>query len=76
VNAKILKDVKFPLILDLCDICTPALQERLRPQRAAVKKEEDAKIERMRKHKMEGTDPSVGLLLFLLPFTNALSMDM
>ncbi|VDO68840.1 unnamed protein product [Haemonchus placei] len=57
VNAKILKDVKFPLILDLCDICTPALQERLRPMRAAVKKEEDAKIERMRKHKIDGTDP-------------------
>ncbi|ETN71098.1 ubiquitin family protein, partial [Necator americanus] len=56
VNAKILKDVKFPMILDLCDICTPALQERLRPARDAVKKEEDAKIERMRKQKMEGTD--------------------
>ncbi|VDP07762.1 unnamed protein product [Heligmosomoides polygyrus] len=59
VNAKILKDVKFPLILDLCDICTPALQERLRPQRAAMKKEEDAKIERMRKNKIDGTDPKV-----------------
>ncbi|RCN48463.1 ubiquitin family protein [Ancylostoma caninum] len=57
VNAKILKDVKFPMILDLCDICTPALQERLRPARDAVKKEEDAKIERMRKQKMDGTDP-------------------
>ncbi|VDL79515.1 unnamed protein product [Nippostrongylus brasiliensis] len=54
------QDVKFPMILDLCDICTPELQERLRPQRAAVKKEEDAKIERMRKHKMEGTTPKEG----------------
>ncbi|KAJ1361464.1 hypothetical protein KIN20_020724 [Parelaphostrongylus tenuis] len=56
VNAKILKDVKFPMILDLRDMCTPALQEKLIPQRTAVKKEEDAKIERMRKQKMEGTD--------------------
>ncbi|KJH44118.1 ubiquitin family protein [Dictyocaulus viviparus] len=53
VNAKILKDVKFPMILDLRDICTPALQEKLLPQRAAVKKEEDAKIDRMQKRKME-----------------------
>lgn len=49
-----LKDVKFPLILDLCDICTPELQEKMRPHRAAVKSEEDAKIERMRQKKLEG----------------------
>ncbi|KAE9418193.1 hypothetical protein Angca_009008 [Angiostrongylus cantonensis] len=57
VNAKILKDVKFPMILDLHDMCTPDLQDKLIPQRDAVKKEEDAKIERMRKQKVEGADP-------------------
>lgn len=36
-NAKVLKDVKFPMLLDLCDICTPALQEKMRPYRDAVK---------------------------------------
>lgn len=56
VNAKILKDVKFPMVLDLFDMCTPDLQEKLTPQRAAVKKEEDAKIDRMRKQKLENTD--------------------
>uniref|UniRef100_A0A0K0DCZ8 Ubiquitin carboxyl-terminal hydrolase 14 n=1 Tax=Angiostrongylus cantonensis TaxID=6313 RepID=A0A0K0DCZ8_ANGCA len=37
VNAKILKDVKFPMILDLHDMCTPDLQDKLIPQRDAVK---------------------------------------
>ena len=35
VNAKILKEVKYPISLDLYDICTPALQEKLLPARQA-----------------------------------------
>ncbi|KAM3727487.1 Ubiquitin carboxyl-terminal hydrolase [Dirofilaria immitis] len=51
VNAKILKDVKFPLILDLYDMCTPELQQELLPARGAFKEEEDKKIEIMRASK-------------------------
>ncbi|GMT05147.1 hypothetical protein PENTCL1PPCAC_27321, partial [Pristionchus entomophagus] len=56
VNAKILKDVKFPMTLDLFDMCTPALQEKLRGNRDAFKAMEDAKIEKMRAAKIEGKD--------------------
>jgi len=41
VNAKILKDVKFPLTLDLFDLCTPELQEKLGPMRELFKEQED-----------------------------------
>lgn len=37
INAKILKDVKFPAILDVFDFCTPELQQKLKPQREAHK---------------------------------------
>ncbi|KAF8386804.1 usp-14, partial [Pristionchus pacificus] len=56
VNAKILKDVKFPMTLDLFDMCTPGLQEKLRGNRDAFKAMEDAKIEKMRQAKIEGKD--------------------
>ncbi|GMT31362.1 hypothetical protein PFISCL1PPCAC_22659 [Pristionchus fissidentatus] len=56
VNAKILKDVKFPMTLDLFDLCTPELQEKLRGNRDAFKTMEDAKIEKMRQAKQEGKD--------------------
>jgi len=46
INAKILKDVKFPLSLDVYDLCTPALQERLKPMRDKFKDEEEKKLER------------------------------
>ena len=37
VNAKILKDVKFPLVLDVFELCTPEFQEKLKPARQALK---------------------------------------
>ncbi|KPJ09569.1 Ubiquitin carboxyl-terminal hydrolase 14 [Papilio machaon] len=37
INAKILKDVKFPLELDVFELCSPELQERLAPMRAKFK---------------------------------------
>uniref|UniRef100_A0A915PLU6 Ubiquitin carboxyl-terminal hydrolase n=1 Tax=Setaria digitata TaxID=48799 RepID=A0A915PLU6_9BILA len=51
VNAKILKDVKFPLILDLYDMCTSRLQQELLPARDAFKEEEDRKVEKLRESK-------------------------
>ena len=37
MNAKILKDVKFPLVLDVFDLCTPELQKKLSPIRDQYK---------------------------------------
>lgn len=44
INAKILKDIKFPLEFDAFELCTPALQKKLTPLREQFKVIEDAKI--------------------------------
>ncbi|XP_057654440.1 ubiquitin carboxyl-terminal hydrolase 14 [Diorhabda carinulata] len=51
INAKILKDVKFPVDFDAYDLCTPELQEKLSPMRAKFKEYEDALVERASKEK-------------------------
>uniref|UniRef100_A0A0N4ZAH4 Ubiquitin carboxyl-terminal hydrolase n=1 Tax=Parastrongyloides trichosuri TaxID=131310 RepID=A0A0N4ZAH4_PARTI len=42
INAKILKDVKFPMVLDLYELCTPQLQGKLKHMRDCFKTEDDA----------------------------------
>ena len=37
INAKILKDIKFPMMLDTFDLCTPELQNKLVPMRTKFK---------------------------------------
>lgn len=56
INAKILKDVKFPLDFDAFELCTPELQEKLAPVRAKFKELEDAEVEAGAKnnHKFKG----------------------
>ncbi|KAG8133510.1 hypothetical protein E2320_011322 [Naja naja] len=44
VNAKVLKDVKFPLMLDVYELCTPGLQEKMVPYRSKFKDLEDKKV--------------------------------
>lgn len=44
VNAKILKDIKFPEFLDVQDLCDPSLVEKLAPMRALIRKHEDSVI--------------------------------
>ncbi|KAF7271425.1 ubiquitin specific protease 14 [Rhynchophorus ferrugineus] len=44
INAKILKDVKFPMEFDAFDLCTPKLQEKLSDARNKFKEWEDAQI--------------------------------
>ncbi|KAG8442168.1 hypothetical protein GDO86_011098 [Hymenochirus boettgeri] len=44
VNAKVLKDVKFPLMLDMFDLCTQELQEKMVPYRSKFKELEDKKV--------------------------------
>ncbi|KAJ1524544.1 hypothetical protein ONE63_011033 [Megalurothrips usitatus] len=45
VNAKILKDVKFPMEFDAVELCTTELQEKLAPMRDRFKQLEDKKVE-------------------------------
>jgi len=45
VNAKILKDIKFPVSLDVYDLCTSELQQRLVPARERFKEEEEKLLE-------------------------------
>ena len=54
VNAKILKDIKFPLILDVFDLCTADLQQRLVPMRTKFKEHEDRVVEHAGKLKTKG----------------------
>jgi len=41
----VLQDIKFPLSLDVFDLCTPDLQQRLTPTRDKFKAEEDKRVE-------------------------------
>lgn len=54
INAKILKDVKFPLNLDVFDLCSEELQQKLMPVRAKFKEIEDKKVEEAANRKKEG----------------------
>lgn len=45
INAKILKDVKFSMTLDVYELCTPELQAKLLPMRQKAKEVEDKKVE-------------------------------
>ena len=47
VNAKVLKDIKFPVMLDMFDMCSPELQDKLRPVRAEFKAYEDWLVEQV-----------------------------
>lgn len=46
INAKVLKDIKFPLEFDAFELCTPDLQNKLCPVRAKFKELEDKKLEK------------------------------
>ena len=45
INTKILKDIKFPMMLDVHDLCTSELQNKLLPMRSKFKDYEDAIVE-------------------------------
>ncbi|XP_029446960.1 ubiquitin carboxyl-terminal hydrolase 14 [Rhinatrema bivittatum] len=45
VNAKVLKDVKFPLMLDAYELCTQELQEKMVPYRSKFKELEDKAVQ-------------------------------
>uniref|UniRef100_A0A8D3BWR3 Ubiquitin carboxyl-terminal hydrolase n=1 Tax=Scophthalmus maximus TaxID=52904 RepID=A0A8D3BWR3_SCOMX len=51
VNAKVLKDVKFPLMLDVYELCTAEVQEKMLPIRSKFKDVEDKKLEKQQEKK-------------------------
>uniref|UniRef100_A0A8C0YQT6 Ubiquitin carboxyl-terminal hydrolase n=1 Tax=Cyprinus carpio carpio TaxID=630221 RepID=A0A8C0YQT6_CYPCA len=52
VNAKVLKDVKFPLMLDVYELCTAELQEKMVSVRSKFKVVEDKKLEMQQQPKV------------------------
>eukprot|EP00069_Balaena_mysticetus_P002188 bmy_03995T0 len=57
VNAKVLKDVKFPLMLDVYELCTPELQEKMISFRSKFKDLEDKKINQQPKTSDKKSSP-------------------
>ncbi|SPP81622.1 ubiquitin carboxyl-terminal hydrolase 14 [Drosophila guanche] len=45
INAKVLKDIKFPIDFDAFELCTPELQNKLCPMRSKFKELEDKSME-------------------------------
>ncbi|XP_030557204.1 ubiquitin carboxyl-terminal hydrolase 14 [Drosophila novamexicana] len=45
INAKVLKDIKFPIDFDAFELCTPDLQNKLCPMRSKFKDHEDKKVD-------------------------------
>jgi len=45
VNAKVLKDVKFPVMLDMYDMCGTELKDKIKPRRTEYKQYEDWLVE-------------------------------
>lgn len=58
INAKILKDVKFTLNLDVFDLCTEKLQQKLIPMRLRFKEIEDKKVEESQNATINDTSKS------------------
>ncbi|XP_053393894.1 ubiquitin carboxyl-terminal hydrolase 14-like [Mercenaria mercenaria] len=58
INAKILKDVKFPLSLDVFELCSEELQQKLIPAREKFKEQEDKAAEEATKLKKAGEKPT------------------
>ncbi|KAM8849661.1 ubiquitin carboxyl-terminal hydrolase 14 [Spinachia spinachia] len=56
VNAKVLKDVKFPLMLDVYELCTAEVQEKMLPMRSKFKEVEDKNLEKQQKKLVKKPD--------------------
>lgn len=53
INAKVLKDIKFPIDFDAYELCTPILQEKLSVMRSKFKEIEDLKLDSEQSAKKE-----------------------
>jgi ubiquitin carboxyl-terminal hydrolase 14 len=57
VSAKVLKDVKFPIMLDVYDLCTSELQKRLVPVRECFRAQDEDDAANRKTKKMEESNP-------------------
>ncbi|XP_053972234.1 ubiquitin carboxyl-terminal hydrolase 14 [Hylaeus anthracinus] len=70
INAKILKDVKFPLEFDAFELCSSELQSKLTPMREKFKEYEDSLVEESRNvkdNKNKGNNKKMKQLPFWFP---------
>lgn len=56
------KDVKFPLMLDVYELCTAELQEKMLPLRSKFKEMEDKKLEKQQQKVRQKVFPVFDLL--------------
>ncbi|XP_051944463.1 ubiquitin carboxyl-terminal hydrolase 14 [Hippocampus zosterae] len=61
VNAKVLKDVKFPLMLDVYELCTAEVQESMLATRSKFKEVEDKKLEKQQQKAKQETKKEVSV---------------
>lgn len=69
VNAKILKDIKFPMEFDAFELCSPELQAKLTPVREKFKEVEDARLETAINKDKAGDSKSSEQKLKVLPYS-------
>lgn len=68
INAKVLKDIKFPIEFDAFELCTKDLQQKLIPMRSKFKESEDAAMAAKEQIKFKG-DKIVEKKLKALPYS-------
>ena len=79
-NCQVLKDCKFPLTLDMFELCAPALQQALVPARSALKAWNDYAADRAASDKVpaasDGTDAAAAAAAAAAgPAVDAAAMD-
>jgi ubiquitin carboxyl-terminal hydrolase 14 len=68
-NAKIVKDVKFPLSFDMFDLCTKQLQDKLTPMRTKFKEVEDWETENKLANKDKDSKESKEVAKTTVPYS-------
>ncbi|XP_012214727.1 ubiquitin carboxyl-terminal hydrolase 14 [Linepithema humile] len=68
INAKILKDVKFPLEFDAFELCSSELQNKLTPMREKFKEYEDSLLEESSSAKNKDKEEKAGKKMKQEPF--------
>lgn len=60
-----MKDVKFPLMLDVYELCTTEIQEKMLPIRSKFKEVEDKKLEKQQQQKVRLINSYIVLIVYL-----------
>uniref|UniRef100_A0A0K8TL35 Ubiquitin carboxyl-terminal hydrolase n=1 Tax=Tabanus bromius TaxID=304241 RepID=A0A0K8TL35_TABBR len=68
INAKVLKDIKFPIDFDAYDLCSPELQSKLDPMRAKFKELDDTRVNKEIKNEASRTENNQEEELYREPY--------